>query len=54
VDISACARKPEIGERVQVIVNHACGTTNLHNEVVAHRRGRIEAIWPVAARGLLR
>jgi D-serine deaminase-like pyridoxal phosphate-dependent protein len=54
VDLSKCARKPEIGERVQVIVNHACGTTNLHNEVVAHRKGRVEAIWPVAARGLLR
>jgi D-serine deaminase-like pyridoxal phosphate-dependent protein len=54
VDLSKCARKPEIGERVQVIPNHACGTTNLHNEVVAHRRGRVEAIWPVAARGLLR
>lgn len=54
VDLSKCARKPEIGERVQVIVNHACGTTNLHNEVVAHRQGRVEAIWPVAARGLLR
>jgi D-serine deaminase-like pyridoxal phosphate-dependent protein len=54
VDLSRCARKPEIGERVQVIPNHACGTTNLHNEVVAHRGGRVEAIWPVAARGLLR
>jgi D-serine deaminase-like pyridoxal phosphate-dependent protein len=54
VDISRCARKPEIGERVDVIPNHACGTTNLHNEVVAHRRGRVEAIWPIAARGLLR
>jgi D-serine deaminase-like pyridoxal phosphate-dependent protein len=37
-----------------VIPNHACGTTNLHNEVVAHRQGRVEGIWPVAARGLLR
>lgn len=54
VDVSRCPRRPEIGERVQVIPNHACGTTNLHNEVVAHRRGRVEAIWPVAARGLLR
>lgn len=54
VDVSRCARKPELGERIQVIPNHACGTTNLHNEVVAHRRGRVEAIWPIAARGMLR
>jgi D-serine deaminase-like pyridoxal phosphate-dependent protein len=54
VDVSRCSRKPEIGKRVWVIPNHACGTTNLHNEVVAHRDGQVEAIWPVAARGLLR
>jgi D-serine deaminase-like pyridoxal phosphate-dependent protein len=54
VDLSRCSKKPEIGERVQVIPNHACGTTNLHSEVIAHRGGRVEAIWPVAARGLLR
>jgi D-serine deaminase-like pyridoxal phosphate-dependent protein len=54
VDISKCSRKPEVGERVTVIPRHACGTTNLHDEVVAHRGGRVEAIWPVLARGKIR
>jgi len=54
VDISACPRKPKIGERVVVIPNHACGITNLHDEVVVHRGGRVEGIWKVQARGLIR
>src|SRR5262249_15901367 len=40
VDLSACARKPSIGERLTVIPRHACGITNLHDEVVALRDGR--------------
>jgi D-serine deaminase-like pyridoxal phosphate-dependent protein len=54
VDLSACEARPEIGEVVTVLPNHACGATNLHDEVVAHRGGRVVATWPVAARGRLR
>jgi D-serine deaminase-like pyridoxal phosphate-dependent protein len=54
VDLSACERSPEIGQVVTVLPNHACGATNLYDEVVAHRGGRVVAVWPVAARGKLR
>jgi D-serine deaminase-like pyridoxal phosphate-dependent protein len=54
VDLSACDRRPEIGEAVTVVPNHACGTTNMHDEVVAHRGGEVVAMWPLAARGKLR
>jgi D-serine deaminase-like pyridoxal phosphate-dependent protein len=54
VDFSGCAERPEVGEVVTVIPNHACGCTNLHDEVAAHRSGRVVGIWPVAARGKLR
>jgi len=54
VDFSACASRPEVGEVVTVIPNHACGCTNMHDEVVVHRGGRIVGFWPVAARGKLR
>jgi D-serine deaminase-like pyridoxal phosphate-dependent protein len=54
VDVSACARAPEVGEVVSIIPNHACGATNLHDDVVVHRDGRIVGVWPVAARGKLR
>jgi D-serine deaminase-like pyridoxal phosphate-dependent protein len=54
VDLSACTERPQVGEVVTIVPNHACGTTNMHDEVVVHRGGRVVAIWPVAARGKLR
>lgn len=54
VDLTACKQRPAIGERVTVIPNHACGCTNLHNEVYGVRKGVVEVIWPVAARGTIR
>ena len=54
VDFSACAERPEVGEVVTVIPNHACGCTNLHDEVAVHRGGRLVGFWPVAARGKIR
>lgn len=53
VDFSRCARKPEIGERVTVIPNHCCVVSNLFNHVAGVRGGKVEVIWPVAARGAL-
>lgn len=47
-------RTPRVGEKLRIIPNHACGTTNLHDYVAAHRGGRVEAIYPVAARGMIR
>ena len=42
VDLSACAKKPKIGEVVSVIPNHCCVVTNMMDEVyaVAERQGR--------------
>ncbi len=54
VDFSACARVPEIGERLRVVPNHVCPVTNLHDEVYLHRGGILEAVVPVAARGKTR
>ncbi len=48
------ATKPAVGDKVRIIPNHACGTTNLHDYVAAHRGGQVEAIWPIAARGAIR
>jgi D-serine deaminase-like pyridoxal phosphate-dependent protein len=54
VDFGACAERPAVAEVVTIVPNHACGCTNLHDEVVVHRGGRIVGHWPVAARGKLR
>jgi D-serine deaminase-like pyridoxal phosphate-dependent protein len=53
VDFSACARRPEVGERVTVLPNHCCVVSNLFDSIVGVRRGAVEAVWPVAARGRL-
>jgi D-serine deaminase-like pyridoxal phosphate-dependent protein len=54
VDVSHCARTPHIGDRVSVIPNHACGATNLYDELVLHRGGEVVDTLPIAARGRLR
>lgn len=54
LDLSACRRKPEVGEVVTVIPNHACVVTNLHDSLVGVRRGRVETVWRVQARGRVR
>jgi D-serine deaminase-like pyridoxal phosphate-dependent protein len=51
VDWGACPRKPVVGERVSVIVNHCCPVVNLANDLIGLRDDRVEVVWPVAARG---
>ena len=50
VDFSACARKPEIGERVSIIPNHCCTVTSLFDEVIGMRANQVEVTWQVPAR----
>ncbi|MGB9752507.1 D-TA family PLP-dependent enzyme [Roseiflexus castenholzii] len=54
VDFSQCAQKPAIGERVRVLPNHCCVVSNLFDELIGARRGEVETIWRVAARGTVR
>lgn len=54
VDLSACQKKPKLGELVRIVPNHVCVVTNLHDEVIVQRRGIVEGIWPVWARGKTR
>ena len=54
VDVSHCERPPRIGEQVSVVPNHACGTTNLYDEVVLHRGGVVVSTVRIRARGRIR
>jgi D-serine deaminase-like pyridoxal phosphate-dependent protein len=54
IDLTRCAGKPVIGERVRIVPNHVCVVTNLHDEVVTSRRGEVVATWPIPARGKTR
>jgi D-serine deaminase-like pyridoxal phosphate-dependent protein len=54
VDLSRCREKPALGERVRILPNHVCVVSNLHDEVVISRDGRVVDTWRVAARGKTR
>ncbi|TAM86412.1 MAG: DSD1 family PLP-dependent enzyme [Candidimonas sp.] len=45
---------PALGARVRLIPSHVDPTFNLHDTVVAVRGQKVEAVWPVSARGLSR
>lgn len=45
---------PALGSLLRLVPGHCDPTFNLHDELVAFRGGRVEAVWPVAARGLSR
>jgi D-serine deaminase-like pyridoxal phosphate-dependent protein len=51
IDVSSCTKKPEIGERVSLLVNHCCPVVNLMDEVVGVRAGLEVLRWKVEARG---
>ncbi len=51
VDVSACERRPAIGDRIEIVPNHACVVTNLFDEVhFVGSNGHVERVR-VAARG---
>ena len=53
VNVTECPVKPRIGDRVRVIPNHICAAVNLHNTAYGVRADYVEAVWPIAARGLV-
>lgn len=54
LDLSACDRRPELGERICILPNHVCVVSNLHDSVVLARAGAVVDEVPVAARGRTR
>ena len=45
---------PALGTLLRLVPGHCDPTLNLHDQIVAYRGERVEAIWPIAARGLSR
>jgi D-serine deaminase-like pyridoxal phosphate-dependent protein len=54
IDLSASARKPAVGEVISIVPNHCCVVSNMVDEVYGLRDGKVETVWPVAARGKVR
>jgi len=45
------AKRLRLGEKVWLIPGHCDPTVNLHDWYVGVRRGRVETLWPITARG---
>ena len=45
------SRAPRLGERIEFFPPHCDPTFNLYDRVHVVRRERVEAVWPIAARG---
>jgi D-serine deaminase-like pyridoxal phosphate-dependent protein len=54
LELAAPSDWPRIGDRVEFIPGYTDTTVHLHEEIVALREGRIEAIWKVAGRGRIK
>ncbi|MDW5596141.1 alanine racemase [Conexibacter stalactiti] len=50
-ELAATAR---VGDRHQLVPNHACTCVNLHDAILAARNGVVEEVWPLLTRGEVR
>jgi D-serine deaminase-like pyridoxal phosphate-dependent protein len=53
IQVPANGRPFAIGERVRVIPNEHTVVVNQFSELIGVRAGRVEHVWPIAARGLM-
>jgi D-serine deaminase-like pyridoxal phosphate-dependent protein len=53
LDLSQSEIDLHVGDKVQVIPNHACVVANLFDEIVAVRGGEVADTWKIAGRGRL-
>jgi D-serine deaminase-like pyridoxal phosphate-dependent protein len=51
IELDDPSDEPRIGDRLELIVGYSDTTVHLHEEIVGIRQGRVETIWPIAARG---
>jgi D-serine deaminase-like pyridoxal phosphate-dependent protein len=49
--IGAGAKGPALGEKLLLVPGHCDPTVNLYDRYVCVRNGKVEAMWPVSARG---
>ncbi|HMR34378.1 MAG TPA: DSD1 family PLP-dependent enzyme [Geminicoccaceae bacterium] len=54
IELRAPSDTPKVGDRLELVVGYSDTTIHLHEEIVGIRRGRVESVWRVAARGRLK
>jgi D-serine deaminase-like pyridoxal phosphate-dependent protein len=53
IELAAGAAAPKLGEKLLLVPGHCDPTVNLHDWYVCVRNGKVEALWPITARGAL-
>ena len=53
IEIAPRAAAPALGEKLLLVPGHCDPTINLHDWYVCVRRGVVESLWPITARGAL-
>lgn len=51
LDTSKSSRDFQVGDRIEFLPPHVDPTVNLYDNIYALRGDRVEAVWPIAARG---
>jgi len=54
IDLVEPSETPRVGGKIEMIVGYSDTTVHLHEEIVAIRGGRVEAVWRIAGRGKLK
>jgi D-serine deaminase-like pyridoxal phosphate-dependent protein len=54
IELETPGASPKIGDKFELIVGYTDTTIHLHEELVGIRNGRVECVWPIAARGKLK
>ena len=52
LDLTAAQREVKVGDRIEFLVPHCDPTVNLYDVIHGIRNRRVEAVWPLAARGM--
>lgn len=52
LDLTSAQREVKLGDRLEFVVPHCDPSVNLYDTIHGLRGNRVEAVWPVAARGM--
>jgi D-serine deaminase-like pyridoxal phosphate-dependent protein len=54
LDLSQSELRLRVGDKVEIIPNHACFVANLHDEITIVQRGEVVDTWRIVGRGKVR
>jgi D-serine deaminase-like pyridoxal phosphate-dependent protein len=54
LELESPSDAPRIGDKIEFVVGYSDSTVHLHEEIIALRKGTVEAVWAVAGRGKIK